>query len=337
MDPITHGVLGLAVGEAVFGKKLGRKSGLIGAIAAMAPDLDVFIQTAADPFSGLVYHRHFTHALSFIPVGALIVALLFCLVFQKLRADFKTTWAVATLSFATHSLLDSCTSYGTMLYWPFADTRVAWDFIAIIDLFFTLPLFLAWFSSVKIKTPRPYYLALIFCVVYMVLGAAQHQRAVTVLKQTVLLTRQHVPERLRATPTIGNLMVWNSVYEFEENLYLDRELVPLFGAPKMKSGAVGKTAPLVEGRALEIFNWFSDGYLGVVRENPLTLGDMRYVPDYQKFDSLWGLKRVDASGLKIGEEFVRYAGVADRKAHLLGIWRDFLEAVGLGGRFACCH
>ncbi|WP_019218287.1 metal-dependent hydrolase [Legionella tunisiensis] len=52
----------------------------------------------------------------------------------------------ALIGYATHGLLDACTNYGTVLFWPFSERRVYWDLISIIDPFFTVPLVLgvAW-------------------------------------------------------------------------------------------------------------------------------------------------------------------------------------------------
>ena len=41
MDSLTHIVLGAAIGEAMLGKKIGKKGILWGALAASLPDIDV--------------------------------------------------------------------------------------------------------------------------------------------------------------------------------------------------------------------------------------------------------------------------------------------------------
>ncbi len=43
-------------------------------ISFVIPDMDVLIRSASDPLLAIEYHRHFTHALAFIPVGGLIAA-----------------------------------------------------------------------------------------------------------------------------------------------------------------------------------------------------------------------------------------------------------------------
>jgi inner membrane protein len=44
------------------------------------------------------------------------------------------------LAFATHVLLDSCTIYGTQIFWPLDSTPMTWGSVFIIDPAFTLPL-----------------------------------------------------------------------------------------------------------------------------------------------------------------------------------------------------
>jgi len=47
------------------------KACVIGALAGMAPDLDILIRSSSDPLLKLEFHRHFSHSLFFIPVGTL--------------------------------------------------------------------------------------------------------------------------------------------------------------------------------------------------------------------------------------------------------------------------
>lgn len=102
------------------------QAGLLGLLCGLAPDLDVLISSSTDPLLPLEYHRQFTHSLIFIPVGGLICALVLYLLFARHRSlSFGATYLYCTLGYATHALLDSCTTYGTLLLWPFSDMRVA--------------------------------------------------------------------------------------------------------------------------------------------------------------------------------------------------------------------
>ena len=83
MDPVTQGVLGAAVVLAVAKPERIVVAGLLGGLSGMAPDLDVLIRSSSDPMLFLEYHRQFSHALLFIPVGALLC--------DRLSGDARTS------------------------------------------------------------------------------------------------------------------------------------------------------------------------------------------------------------------------------------------------------
>lgn len=120
---MTQGVLGAILPLSAARKEHLRTAGLL---CGLAPDLDVLVSSSTDPLLPLEYHRQFTHSLIFIPVGGLICALVLYLLFARHRSlSFGATYLYCTLGYATHALLDSCTTYGTLLLWPFSDMRVA--------------------------------------------------------------------------------------------------------------------------------------------------------------------------------------------------------------------
>ena len=149
MDPISQAVVG------VTAAKSQNKSNtllviLIAASAGMAPDLDILINSDKNPLLSVAYHRHFTHSFFFIPFGALIVSA-FYYFFLKNKFKFKRIYLISFSAYATHGLLDACTSYGTLLYWPFSNERVAWNLISVIDPVFTITLILFLFLSFFLK------------------------------------------------------------------------------------------------------------------------------------------------------------------------------------------
>ena len=68
MDPVSQGVLGGVAAQQFRHKTEKAAALLVGALAGMAPDLDVFITSDKDPLFFLEFHRHFTHALIFKPL-----------------------------------------------------------------------------------------------------------------------------------------------------------------------------------------------------------------------------------------------------------------------------
>ena len=90
MDSLTQMTLGAAAGEAVLGRKVGRKAALWGAVLGTLPDLDVFIPFG-DPVKDFTYHRSFSHS---IFVLTLLTPLLVWLI-RKLHPkdrEHKTNW-----------------------------------------------------------------------------------------------------------------------------------------------------------------------------------------------------------------------------------------------------
>ena len=137
MDSITQIALGAAVGEATLGHRVGRKAAVWGAVCGTLPDLDILVPFS-DPVAAFTYHRSFSHSL-------VVLALLTPLVVWLIRkvhvadASHRVRWYLLVyLAFATHVLLDSCTIYGTQIFWPIVNTPMTWGSVFIIDPAYTL-------------------------------------------------------------------------------------------------------------------------------------------------------------------------------------------------------
>ena len=91
MDPVSQAAIGAAAAQSGSRAKTLRHALWIGALAGMAPDLDVFIRSSDDPLLALEFHRQFTHSLFFIPVGAFICASIFYPLIKK-QLPFKAVF-----------------------------------------------------------------------------------------------------------------------------------------------------------------------------------------------------------------------------------------------------
>ena len=295
MDPLSQGVLGVAAAQAAGTKPQARRAALMGLVAGLAPDADVFITSATDPLLSLQFHRQFTHALVFIPIGALLVALVLHPIFGRRFLCFRTTYLLCLAGYATHGLLDACTSYGTQLLWPFSDLRVAWNNISIIDPLFTAPIFLLVMLGIWRRSAVLGRCALIWAVAYLMLGVVQRDRA-AVIGHGVAKARGHVVERLSAKPTFANLLVWKIIYEAEGMFYVDAVRVGL-GSRYYPGDAIAKLDPArdlpwlqsgsQQARDVERFRWFSGDYLALASENTIT--DIRYSLVPNEIEGLWGI------------------------------------------------
>lgn len=299
MDPLTQGVLGAALPQATRRKSQVALAGGLGFAAGMAPDLDVLIRSSADPLLFLEYHRQFTHSLVFIPLGGLLVAVaLHWIGGRRWGLTFWQTVLFCTLGYATHGLLDATTSYGTMLFWPFSEARVAWRIISVIDPLFSAPL--AALVGVAAWTGRALFarIGLVWALSYLLLGALQHHNAAGMGK-ALAASRGHVPTRLEVKPSFGNILVWKTIYEAGGRYHVDAVRAGL--SPKVFPGAsvavldLSRDLPWLQkdsqqAKDIERFRWFSDGYLALDPLRPNQVIDVRYSLVPNEVAGLWSIK-----------------------------------------------
>ena len=295
MDPLSQGTVGAAFAQSTANKNNIFKIGIIGFLAGLAPDLDVLIRSSNDPILFLEYHRQFTHSLFFIPFGSLIVTLLiFPLV--KRSMGFKTVYLASLLGYATHGLLDACTSYGTQLFWPFSNERVTWNNISIIDPLFTIPVLIFVGTAIKTRKRLFSFFAIGWAAFYLSLGFVQYERTLSVAIE-LAHSRGHNAERLTLKPSFGNLILWKSIYQHEEKFYVDAirtvrsstwcsgENIRMFDyqqhLPDLDEDSQQK-------KDIERFRWFSQDYLGFDEEKNLVT-DIRYSMIPNQITPMWGL------------------------------------------------
>ncbi len=299
MDTLTHGLLGATVSYALFGKRLGRRAAAIGMVAGMLPDVDSLISSSEDPLLYVEYHRYFTHSLLFALVGS-IVAILPWLARPRFRDQWLNFWLCALPAYVSHCLLDAATTYGTQIYWPFSRERVGWDFISIIDPVFTLTILTLLIVGLMKQRRSFAAFAATLALVYLGAGALQRSRAAEV-QQTLARERGHTIERSEVMPTLGNNLVWRSLYLADGRIFSDRIRVGWFSAASVREGtslALASPSDLQpmeraadeETNAFERFAWFSGDWLARSPGDQSVLGDMRYSISTQAFDPVWGIR-----------------------------------------------
>ena len=139
MDSLTHIVLGAAIGEAVLGKKIGRKAMMWGAIANTIPDFDVLGSPCFSNAQQLMVHRGFTHSFLFLALVSPLLGWLFSKWFKKAGVNWKSWTGLFFLCIFTHIFIDSLTAYGTGWFEPFSAYRVSFNTIFVADPFYTIP------------------------------------------------------------------------------------------------------------------------------------------------------------------------------------------------------
>jgi inner membrane protein len=248
MDNVTHAALGIAAGIAV--RRAGASlpaAALAGLLAGEGPDLDVFIRSAGDPLVSFRWHRHFTHSFAFTPIWGFLAALIASWFFRRHpNTSWRDLWLSGFAGAMAHVLCDACTSYGTMLLWPFDDGRYAWDCMPIIDLIATLPVLVLALLAWKKAAPRLAVYGLVWFTSYALLGVWQHARAESALRQW-FASQQVSPVRVAVKPTALNLLVWRCVWLDGDRWRTAAVRVAPFAAPQLiigeKRAAVTPASP----------------------------------------------------------------------------------------------
>ena len=328
MDPLTQAGIAAAFAVAISCREQARTAAFLGAIAGAVPDLDVLIRSGTDPLMSLQYHRHFSHALITAPLIGICVAAIFKLLLFWSKVPFRKCVLYAVAGALTHGLVDACTSYGTLLYWPFSNHRESWDLISIIDPVFTLPLVLLTFLAFKWRRPFFAQVALVFCLAYLGFCGFQRAKALEIVQQ-VATQRGHEPEQYSVRPSFANSILWRTVYRFEGHYYVDAVWTVPGEAPRLYPGhsvgvftvedAAGLVAPdSVLGHDIERFRHFSQGYLYRHPQEEYVLGDLRYAIHPDSIVSLWGI-RVDPTKAEAHAELNYFREVS--RASFVRLWK----------------
>ena len=313
MDPITQGALGVSLAQSCSRPKQLAWAGLFGMIGAMAPDLDVLIRSDTDPLLFLVYHRQFSHALLFIPfAGVLIGALLYGVLGKRNGFSLKQTIAFTTLGYATHALLDACTTYGTQLLWPFSDQRFAWNNMPIVDPIYTLTILVLVVLAAWHKKPWLARVAMAWVLAYPIVGVVQRDRA-EALGWELAAQRGHTPIRLEAKPSFANLILWKVVYETDQRFYVDAVRVAgdttVYEGESLEKLVLARDFPWLDAASqqakdVERFRWFSNGYIAKDPQRPRHVIDVRYSMVPNEIEALWGIELRPNAGIAEHSSYV---------------------------------
>ncbi len=290
MDSLTQIVLGAACGEAVLGKKIGNKALLFGAIGGTIPDLDVFVGSwlYGNEIDAMLFHRGFMHSILFSVLAAFVLGWLVFKLYNSGKRKGATTqrnWiSLFFWALFTHPILDCFTPYGTQLFAPISNYRVAFNNIAVVDPVYTLPflvcMIILMFYNRKSKGRLLWLkLGLGISTAYMFFTFGNKFYMDSVFKET-LNDKGINYKRYYAQPTIFNNVLWYGVAETDTSYHvgyyslLDKESV----------FSDFKTLPKVRDLDPEKYErvkrltWFSNNYYSIYKIGPndYQYNDLRY-------------------------------------------------------------
>lgn len=188
-------------------------------------------------------------------------------------------------SIFTHPILDAFTAYGTQLFAPFSDYRVAFNSISVVDPLYTIPFILCLVGAslfVKTHKNRRYltYLGLILSSGYLVFTLFNKQHIDRVFESA--LSKQQIDyQRFRTSPSIFNNILWQGVAETDKGYMMG--MYSLFDStPTVNFYSLEKKHELLHpyksDRSIQILKWFTDDYYSVMplADGQFQLSDVRY-------------------------------------------------------------
>jgi inner membrane protein len=306
MDSLTQIVLGAACGQAVLGKKIGNKALLFGAIGGTIPDLDVFIGKVLynNEIDAMLFHRGFMHSILFSVIASFVLGWLVHKLYDSRKRLHTTTqkdWIKLFFwSLFTHPILDCFTPYGTQLFAPFSNYRVAFNNIAVADPLYTIPfllciIILMFFKRQNNKRTLWLKLGIGISSVYMVFTVFNKLYIDRIFKSS--LAEKEIPfHRFSTQPSILNNILWYGIAETEDNYHVG--FYSLYDVFNRFSDwqTISKKRDLTKESYIDIKDlaWFSNDYFNIetLDGNDYMYKDLRYplIETREGFRAVFNLK-----------------------------------------------
>ena len=290
MDSLTQIVLGAACGEVAMGKKIGNKALLFGAIGGTIPDLDVFVGNLIynNDIDAMLFHRGFMHSIMFSILASLVLGWLTFKLYnngKRIQTTTQNDWLwLWFLSLFTHPILDCFTPYGTQLFAPFSNYRVAFNNRAVADPLYTLPflicIILLMFFKRTSKTRKLWLkMGLAISSSYMLFTIGNKVYINSIFKKSLIENNIYA---LRSTtqPAILNNILWYGIAETKTSYVVsnyslfdsENRFLNFIELPKQRD-----LEPDIY-KDIEGLSWFSNNYYSIykINENEYRYNDLRY-------------------------------------------------------------
>lgn len=290
MDSLTQIVLGAACGEAVLGKKIGNKALLFGAIGGTIPDLDVFVGRLLydNEIQAMAFHRGFMHSILFSFIGAFVFGwITYKLYNTKSRlgtTEQKDWYWLYFLALLTHPLLDAFTPYGTQIFAPFSNYRVAFNTISVVDVFYTVPFFISmivlmFYNRSKPQRRKWLKAGIIISSTYLLMTVFNKIYMNSIFEKS-FKNADISYQRFSSQPTILNNFLWYAIAETKNQYHLTFYSHFDESSTAEKIISIDKSHTLLDmtDKDLQTLTWFSNNYFNLSKNEDDTYKytDLRY-------------------------------------------------------------
>jgi len=203
----------------------------------------------------------------------------------EVDASYAQWYLLFFLALSTHFLLDCFTSYGTQVFMPFSDYRVAFNTVSVVDPIYTVPFIICLVVACNLRrNTRARSIAnwsgICLSSLYLLFTVLNKTHVDRVFKQA-LTNREFQVERYRTSPTIFNNILWNCVAEgdsvFCAGLYSIFDTDPNLHYTNVVPKNDSLADQIRDTDEYAILQWFSEGYLIHTRtDSAIILSDIRF-------------------------------------------------------------
>lgn len=144
-------MVGATIGDALLGKRLGKRAMLLGALAQSIPDIDFISSFWTDTPTYLLAHRGFTHSILFDLLATIAFALMAEHYHRKHSVGYNKWILFFGLQITIHLFIDLFNAYGMGLLEPFSHTRISFDTLFVADPFFSVWMSISFMALLILK------------------------------------------------------------------------------------------------------------------------------------------------------------------------------------------
>ncbi|AUG58292.1 metal-dependent hydrolase [Acetivibrio saccincola] len=206
MDPLTHGVIGIALAKAT-GNEVSIADAATAAVVvgAVFPDIDIVFQKWGD-YVYLKNHRGITHSVLGLVTSSVFIAFLLNFFYPGYGLLNLAFWAL--LGGISHTFFDIFNSYGAKLLWPFINKKFSLSLLTIFDPIFLISILGYIFTTGKFQNAF-----IIGFMVYLLFRVAMRLCVFKHLKKNFGKTS----EKISLLPSMTGLFRWHFILEKKES------------------------------------------------------------------------------------------------------------------------
>lgn len=276
MDPVTHGLVGLALGSMTGDMNPFTNPMVLGSlIGSMIPDGDIIYQYWGD-YVYLKNHRGISHSIPGIAALSFIVAGIIRLFFTGYSFSSILLWTL--MGCLSHIGLDIFNSYGASILWPIKSKKIGLGLLMIFDPLLVICALGVYFNNIRNLSWTAVFVGLFaFYMMFRALMAKKIEREVKKRFSDFRI------EKVVVLPSSVRMFYWDFIVQHEEGIITG---FSNFSARRLKvRSKLNKTSKRIEDAVMnsplgEFFKAFSPYfYIECSKHGDhhhITLTDLRY-------------------------------------------------------------